>query len=563
LQLLPARFSFSLPPWAYSVLFAAAVVGVWQGSRNRVDPLWEQVLALQQSPCNMLESSVDSLDRLYSEVHPGYRRRPTASGVDSTGFRILATPYLRTLSYEKFAAFCRLARQRIKQRQHLVIAGVTGTGATKIAEKAASFLASDPATQVMIVRCSPESDQEMHHRYIGAEVLGQGFIAGKLLDFWEQCRRSPQSQFVCVIDNFDKINPEAFFGPELWEKLSSSKETAILGGKSVDIPKNCLILSVTHLGPGSKIEFNQEHYKRLGQPYEVEPNACELLDYMRKEARELALEARSDSSKYRDMADLISTANQRRMLYFFLKTNAMLRARYGPGYELGQGSDLKKFCLSRQAESLQQTYINHINSLNVNKPLRSADFDDIEYTLTHRGLAPGTNFFSRQVQWLEHTGYLVEVTMVAATALLTTLIGWWLLRRRERIIRSYGTIAQDIFNQFEAGQMTAEEAGKRLEAIKSEVNDLVLRRDLNYTEGLYFLGFIEDRMRQVEFASSVSANFLELFHTFMEDEVLTESEYTKLCQFLNNIRHKIPEESYQSFKAKVEKTYHATRPAPN
>jgi hypothetical protein len=560
LQLLPARFSFSIPSWAYSILLAAAVAGIWWGTRNHTDPLWSTVVAVQQAPCNMLDAAVDSLDRLYSEVHPLYRRRPAALGIDSAGFRILATPYLRTLAYEKFAAFCRLARQRIKQRQHLVIAGVTGTGATKIAEKAASFLATDPIANVMTVRCSPESDQEMHHTYIGQEIPDKGFVKGKLLLFWETCRRAPKEQFICVIDNFDKINPEAFFGPELWEKLSSTKEVAILGGENVDIPKNCLIMSVTHLGPGSKIEFNQEHYKRLGQPYEVEPNACELLDYMRKEARELASEVHKDSSKYHDMADLISTANQRRMLYFFLKTNAMLRTRYGPGYELGQGSDIKKFCLSNQSEALQQTYIHHINSLKVSRPLRRKDFSDINYTIAHNGLAAGTNFFARQVQWLADTGYLVEVTMVAATALLTTLIGWWLLRRRERIIRSYGTIAQEIFNQFESGQMTAEVAAKRLETIKSEVNDLVLRRDLNYTEGLYFLGFVEDKMRQVEFASSVSANFLELFNAFMEDEVLTENEYNKLGQFLNSIRHKIPEESYQSFLAKVEKAYQTARP---
>jgi hypothetical protein len=560
LQLLPARFSFSLPSWAYSVLLAAVAAGVWWGSRNHVDPLWTTVVAIQQAPCNMLDASVDSLDHLYREVHPFYKRRVNSKGIDSTGFRIVATPYLRTLSYDKFAAFCRLARQRIKQRQHLVIAGVTGTGATKIAEKAAAFLAADPDANVMTIRCSPESDQEMHHTYIGQEIPEKGFVKGKLLLFWEDCRRKPQEQFICVIDNFDKINPESFFGPELWEKLSSSKEVAVLGGENVDIPKNCLIMSVTHLGPGSKIEFNQEHYKRLGQPYEVEPNACELLDYMRKEARELAGEVRRDSSKYNDMADLISTANQRRMLYFFLKTNAMLRARYGPGYELGQGSDLKKFCLSNQADVLRQTYVHHINSLKVNRPLRDKDFYDIEYTIKHNGLAPGTNFFARQVQWLADTGYLVEVTMVAATALLTTLIGWWLLRRRERIIRSYGTIAQEIFNQFGSGLMSADVAAKRLETIKSEVNDLVLRRDLNYTEGLYFLGFIEDKMRQVEFASSVSANFLELFNAFMEDEVLTENEYNKLGQFLNSIRHKIPEESYQSFLAKVEKAYQTARP---
>jgi hypothetical protein len=43
----------------------------------------------------------------------------------------------------------------------------------------------------------------------------------------------------------------------------------------------------------------------------------------------------------------------------------------------------------------------------------------------------------------------------------------------------------------------------------------------------------------------------------MEDDVLTESEYLKLKQFLHSIRHKIPEEVYGQFSRKVEMTYTA------
>ena len=100
-------------------------------------------------------------------------------------------------------------------------------------------------------------------------------------------------------------------------------------------------------------------------------------------------------------------------------------------------------------------------------------------------------------------------------------------------------------------------ASRRLEEIKREVDVLVIKRRLGYTEGLYFLAFIEDMVKRIEYARSVSENFMELFSAFMEDDVLTEGEYLKLKQFLHSIRHKIPEEVYGQFSRKVEMTFKA------
>jgi hypothetical protein len=83
----------------------------------------------------------------------------------------------------------------------------------------------------------------------------------------------------------------------------------------------------------------------------------------------------------------------------------------------------------------------------------------------------------------------------------------------------------------------------------------VRKRRLNYTEGLYLLAFIEDKAKRVEFARNVSQNFIELFNAFMEDNVLTRREYLKLRQFLQWVRHRIPAETYEQFRQKVEKAY--------
>ncbi|HAD14051.1 MAG TPA: hypothetical protein DCF33_16635, partial [Saprospirales bacterium] len=193
--------------------------------------------------------------------------------------------------------------------------------------------------------------------------------------------------------------------------------------------------------------------------------------------------------------------------------------------------------------------------LNPTHPLRERDFNGIEYTINHQGIEAGSSFFARLVQMLHETGYFVEITMVATTALLTALVSYWVFRRRERLIRRFGERAKLVYQSFENQQISAETASRRLEEIKSEVDGLVIRRRLGYTEGLYFLAFVEDMVKRIEYARSVSENFMELFSAFMEDDILTENEYLKLKQFLHTIRHKIPPDLYEQFSRKVESTY--------
>jgi hypothetical protein len=81
----------------------------------------------------------------------------------------------------------------------------------------------------------------------------------------------------------------------------------------------------------------------------------------------------------------------------------------------------------------------------------------------------------------------------------------------------------------------------------------VLKRTLNYTEALYVMGFIEDKVKRIEFARNTSETFLELMNTFMDDGILTDKEQQKLMQFLKSIRNKIPDSEYQKFVEEVNK----------
>lgn len=486
----------------------------------------------------LLQDVPDSLQNLYCS----WSGKTYVPG-DRTALNLISQPSLSTIEWTAFRDFFQAAAKK----QNLVVSGVTGVGATKQTKHLARLLTGRPEN-VLLIECAPQFDLEYHKRYIGHEIDGQ-FEPGELLQFWERCQANPEQHFVAIIDNFDKINPETFFGPALWEALSSPGDAAIIGDKKIVPPQNCQIFSVTHLGPGSLVEFNGEHFKRLGRQFILEPNAKELLEYQRRKW--------TGSTDTLRAAAVTDTGLMQRYMFYFLKTNALLRERFGEGYLLGQGSNVRDFLLESQLPALKEAFINHLNALHSTEQLHEKDFKALDFTVRTAGLEPKSSFFARQVQYLEDTGYFVEITMVATTALLTFLAGWWVFRRREQIIRLYGERAQQVYNGFEKQVISAEVAARSLEEIKNEVDDLVMRRRLNYTEGLYFLAFVEDKVKRIEFARNVSQTFLELFNTFMEDDVLTESEYTKLRQFLQSIRHKIPEETYEQFRAKVERTYAA------
>jgi hypothetical protein len=519
-------------------------VGCWFGLRNHPDAHWLQAGQLLREPHVLIGEAPDSLQALYCRLH----NLPYRQG-DNTAVRLISQPNVPVIEWKRFRTFVETAAQR----RFMVVSGVTGAGATKMTRSMARLLTGQPEN-LLEIDCAPQFDLELHKKYIGQEE-GERFVPGKLLEFWEQCRRHPEQRFAAVADNFDKINPETFFGPVLWEALSSPRDTLVLNGRAMTIPPNFYFFSVTHLGPGSLVDLNEEHFKRLGRQYILQPDAAELLAYLDLQARQLASRKEPGQEEQSRLAALRDTAQLHRFLFYFLKTNALIAERYSPGYQLGHGSNVRSCYRMQDMAKFREVYLNHINALHPQRPLLESDFEPLDFTVRTGGLEPGSNLLARQIQYLEDTGYLVEITMVAATALLTMLAGWWVFRRREQLIREYGERAQQVYNGFEKQQISAEVAGRRLEEIKNEVDALVMRRKLNYTEGLYFLAFIEDKVKRIEFARNVSENFLELFNAFMEDDILTESEYLKLRQFLQSIRHKIPSEVYEQFREKVEAAY--------
>ncbi len=521
------------------LLYALPVLTLigWAGTRDQPDPLWLEAGEIARRRYPLLQDVPDSLQQWYCLWHG----KPQRKG-DSTALQLLRRPSLSLIEWGAFRNLCLYANKH----RDIVVMGVTGVGATKQTRHLARLLTGNPEN-ILSIECAPQFDLDLHKKYIGHEADG-AFQPGLLLQFWEHCRRHPRQRFAVVIDNFDKINPETFFGPALWEALSSSsrRETTI-NGYSVIVPDNCHLLSITHFGPGSLVKFTGEHFKRLGRPYLLRPNPRELRETLhRKWANS------SDSARAAFVRD---PKRMQAHIFYFLKANQLIARRYGEGYQLGQGSAVREFFLESERPELRQSFLDHLAAVNSVHPLSDGDFSTIEYAIAKDGLARHSSLFDRLYQLLQDTGYFVEITMVVTTALLTFLIGWWVFKRRERLIRRYGEQAQEIFTRFEQHLIGSETAAQSLEEIKNQVDALVRKRRLNYTEGLYLLAFIEDKAKRVEFARNVSQNFIELFNAFMEDNVLTRREYLRLRQFLQWIRHRIPAETYEQFRQKVEKAY--------
>ncbi|MDX2135169.1 MAG: hypothetical protein SFV52_10290 [Saprospiraceae bacterium] len=525
------------------------------GLRNHPDPLWEQTRQLLRSPTLLVAHAADSLQHLHAEVHE--LSAPVRPG-DSSAYLNIMFDYTPTMEWDKFAA----AARYLKKNRFMVVSGVTGVGSTTLSLRVARLFAQTPE-RLLEIRCAPHFDLEYHKKYIGREDVDGRFNPGLLLKFWEKCRREPNKPFVAVIDNFDKINPETFFGPDIWEVLNDRTTSAQLGGQGISIPENFYLISVTHLGPGAYIELNEEHFKRIGRLYIIEPNARELLAKLNQKAGDINAKPHRNRVDENRLAALRDTQQMLQFLYTFQKANETIARLYSEGYQLGQGSNIREYFRKEDYKDLKSVYINHVNAFQPARPMSPDDFDDIDYTLKHAGLQPGSNFIARQIRFLQDTGYLVEISVVSATALLTALIGWLVFRRREQLIRRYGDRVRELYRQFEEQEISSDAAAAELENIKREVDGLVLTRKLNYTEGLYFLAFIEDKVKSIELAKNVTSNFLELFNTFMEDGYLSENEYQKICNFLNSLQHKLPDAVYLQFLDKVNEAYHAGAAARN
>ncbi len=549
---------------------------IWRAFRNERDPLWGETADLLRKNIATIDKSPDSLRDLYNHFH-AEKRIP-----DSAIMRLIAKPYMPNMAFEKFQSYFNL----ISERKFLIIAGVTGAGNSTLVDRIANLIADETEstnthnastghqTRKMEILCAPQFDLDLHNRYIGFYEK-KTFIKGDLLRFWEQCRAQPQQRFVCVIDNFDKINPETFFGPELWQKLDDTSFPVVFGRDTVSIPDNFYLLCVTHAGIGQKIEMNNEHFKRFGGQVNLPPTALELvlaLKAKKKEVEKTLLkiknaplsildagkknDAQKDISKLENqLAALNDTSNLQRFVYFFTKTNAFIAQKYSSSHQLGQWSDVRKQFQAKDFENLQDIFINHVNAFHPEKELRKTDFTPIIYSINNDGKIQNSSPMWQAINTLAAWGFASELGVAGSFALISAVFGWWYFRRRHRYIQDFTNRTYDLMEDYHKNRKPHDQLVAEIKQLKQSFDGLVLSQKVNYSEASFFYSFLEDKVRDIQIAREINESFLKLMDAFLDDNILSDSEYAKLNQFLTSIQFKITAPQYEAYKKQIEDIY--------
>lgn len=532
------------------LILLLGVFMVW-GLQDKKDPFWTELDEWMKTDFQTLDKSIPELHHLYEK----FQHQPVEN--DSLAFQLVATPFLPSAEFAKFKSYFDL----VIQKKMLLLSSVSGSGTTTITTRLAKLIATHPEKNVLKILCAPAFDLEYHKKYIGETIDGK-FQQGILLDFFDQCLARPNEKFVLLIDNFDKINPETFFGPELWEKLDNLDAAVIMGDKTVEIPNNFYMMAIIHAGASAKVELTNEHFKRLGgQPYFLEPEFKELLIYLqnRLKSKQKELLVQPSEALQEEVAQLEDTTNIKKLIYFFEKANQLIKNKYSKGHTLGQWSNIRKLYYEKDFDSLDDIFISHVNALKPNTILREEDFEPIFHAIKNDGSLPGTNFISTQLNLMEEKGFLTEFVVGLSFILVTGLFSLFFFKRRQNYLKNYTSQIYDLMDAYERKELNYETVSMRINSIKKDVDALVMNNNLNYQEATFFYTFIQDKISRIEVNKSVNENFLQLMDMFLEDGVLSKKEYRKLERFLNSIKSKITQEDYLRFKNEIDRMYRLYR----
>jgi energy-coupling factor transporter ATP-binding protein EcfA2 len=546
------------------VLIPLSIWLLFRGFRNEKDPLWASTSDLLRRNPLLLDKAGDSLRLLYNSFHG--EKLPEGDGLP---LRLISTPYVPTMTYQKFRYYF----NKVTEQKYAIIAGVTGSGNSTLVDRMANLMA-DSGNKIQIL-CAPQFDLELNKRYIG-RFENNVFQKGELLKFWDNCRARPSEKFVCVIDNFDKINPETLFGPELWQRLDDPKFVVSFGKDTIKIPDNFYLLCITHAGVGQKIEMNNEHFKRFGGQIILPPTAEEFVLGLKVKKKEVekdlpkkkAILETTDktTSPYAELKKEVAkleaqsvalndTANLQKVVYFFEKANAVISQKYGSSYQLGQWSDARKQFQAKDFETLQTLFLGHVNSLKPPTEMHQSDFDGLTYATQNDGSIANSSPVFKAGNKLADLGFASELGVAGSFALISGVVGWWYFRRRHRFIKEFTKKIYDLMDDFAARRRSYDQIVADLGVIKRDFDNLVLEQKVNYNEAAFFYGFLEDKTKLVQLAREVNEVFLKLMDVFLEDNVLSESENEKLNQFLESIRYKISTPQYYEYKNQIDKAY--------
>ncbi len=543
------------------ILIPLSIAGLYVSFINEKDPYWKQLDILLIKDYKTLANSRDSIEKMFNSFHNSDIKMS-----DSLLTSLIAKPFMPTMEVAKMKEYLNI----FKDKRSCMFSAVTGSGNTTLVDRIANIIATKPENKKVIL-CAPQFDLEYNKKYIGRIENGR-LEKGELLQFWDKCQQHPEEKFVCVLDNIDKMNPETVFGPELWQHLDDSKAKTILGGDTISVPSNFYLISIVQSGVGQKIELTNEHYRRLGGMVLLPIHPNELILFLRgkrldvekdlkikrktfAENPQLA-QLKDDIQKLEEQLNaLIDTPHIKKMVYFFAKSNEMIESKYSYGHQLGQWSDIRKFFLQKDFENIRKIFISHVNAYRPAKELKATDFTDILYAINNDGSIPDTSPIWKATNKLTELGLASELSVAGIFALISGVFGWFYFRKRHRYIKDFTERIYILMGEYENNDKPYDDILKSINLMKREFDALVLDQKVNYNEAAFFYGFIEDKTRYIEIAREINESFLKLMDAFLDDNILTDTEYSKLNQFLESIRYRISNYQYLFYKEEIDKAY--------
>ena len=531
------------------------------GFKNDRDPYWAELDGFISKDYQTLTNSKDSIQALYNAFHGV--DLPTN---DSLLTLLIAKPFMPTMEFSKLKEYFSI----FNEKRSIMFSAVTGSGNTTLVDRIANIIASKPENK-MVVLCAPQFDMEFNKKYIGY-VENERLVKGDMLKFWDKCWSKPKEKFVCVIDKIDKINPETFFGPQLWEHLDDPKGKTIYGKDTIMVPPNFYLICITQWGVGQRVELTNEHLRRLGGMVQLPIHPNELILFLRE--RRLQIEAelvkkriardseppseelKTDVKKLEEqLTALKDTTNVKKIVYFFAKSNEMIVSKYSYGHQIGQWSDIRKYFLPKDFDNIKKIFINNVNAYRPNNELKNSDFDDILYSIKHDGAIHDTSPIWKWGSKLADLGFASELGVAGSLALFSAIFGWFYFRKRHLYVKDFTQRIYVLMDDYEHRRRSYDQLVNEINAVKREFDGLVLDQKVNYNEAAFFYGFLEDKTRYVEMAREINQSFLKLMDAFLDDNILTDSEYSKLNQFLESIRYRIATPQYLSYKEEIERIY--------
>jgi|GEM_PF-419525 len=528
------------------IILSILLFGVTEGLKNQTDDYYfylDTLLAANGFDTNLvlpenvlkknkiitIKDKYENLNKIYISNH---NEKSDVLELDN----IMLKPFLPSWEYDKLLYYY----YPLLKYNKIVISGVSGSGKTTLVERLALFITGNP-NRILQLQCVEDMAVEYHKTWVG--YFGEhGFVKGKLLKFLEESKSNPEDNFVFILDDFDKIYPSTFFGSELWSEMDSPDDRNFIEGYGeIELPKNFYLISVTHIGVANVIELNNEHYRRLGEKYRINPDVHEFL---------LGIKERISDKHLR-----IPTPHIKKILYFFKKANELIETKYGLSYTLGQWATIRKKIEPEDWEDFIDEYVTHVNAFKPVEELKEKDFSGIFYTIQNNGLIENSHFFYKLYEALLRTGLFSELTVALAFAVFSGLFGWIFIIRKRDFINRFQFDVLDITEKFKREEITHEIAINEIFSKKSLLERLILKRKIKYEESTFLLMYINEQIKTIEEinkTSVVSKDFQNILQEFMADGVLDDEEYSMLVKFLDNIRSALTPEVYYSLKNKID-----------